>query len=1680
MAANQPPRRPSWRDKVEAKGTATPKGGRAWQSQKPKATAVKTGWSRRTRLLMAATVFVGLTGALIWVATLLRPPRPACLVLLGASYDDNLALPHNLQGWQSLDDLAQLTKRPESNSWLSWLGSGAIRLQHLNNQMTAGASWDKGWDDFKEHAVIVFVSLHGSADGKGPFLFLDDRSGSKKLYLDQLLEHLESGKLRDKNKLLILDATQVQANWQRGQLYNDFVRQLKDLHARDDGGRGNLFILCASDVGQRSWVAESWQQTAFAHFVIEGLKGAADKNGDARVTVNELSHYVHDQVKQWVHDNRDAVQEPLLLGDEKSADGVELVKIEKPYEEPAREELQAKPADLDGLEVQWKHCEELGAGVPSPVVYTPHLWRQYLDTLLRYEQLVRAGDPTNKAASLKEGLAVLETEITKARHLPLVSAGNSLPLAAAYGQAPNWSESELHELHADDLWKNPAGKDQSETWKKVKDWADRRPADEKRLLRVHLMGQMLAELNERPVAKADLTKAHDALTLLGDDGRLRPVEAHYLVMLWRDLPSPEPAPEIVRLALQTRLLAERAALGLVMPGDPGFQPLLGKQGASDLQGGRYPYSEAIFPWIRKQVDAGDQERWQGENLLFASGADYWRQAGAHFSSAKALYEKALADASLLQAALQIRDTVFANMPYYTEWLVSQQVIGETDARRSEVLLKTIEQLWQEAHALAGDLEKPNPNGQAAVFPPDKRSLADRTAEMVKLYQEIQEDFDRHCQELDRDARLQRAWQKTEEALIVPFIRAAQRLVLIRNSRDISARLSLTQTTKETTANSRDELAKEALEAGRLQGRAAVAILGELPPTEIDPKKLLELNSSAGSMQLAVSLVEAGDRIKSQNDRLLLETTKSQTAAHDSVNLEGAAVQIALADRYARSLDGAAAATIKGDPYGPGDAHHRLNLHHLLVWQINRTVDDHWFSELRSPEAQPYYLAAAKLFAQDATEMARVQDDTVDKQRLVALEKLKSERIQRNELRVRLQGKAPVFMTSDRKNVAWEVKADPGLPPGEPVFWLDVQKQVKAFPEGAGRERKPKSNGREGVLEYSLETRLPRLQIEKAGSQKPLEGIAALQGRFRGQILDNAADVKIQIIPDTVVTRYPESNTAGVVFRSTPDDLQSNLVVIVDASGSMNLESKFTNATEALSQVLPRLPKGTRVNIWVFGEKKQPIHRLRSEPVICDPKEPQRLNNLIDELKDVHPYGRSPIADVMAEAMKEDLLGKTGIKSLLVLTDGEDNDSREQDDIPRFLRREFGGKDVFVNMVFFGLEPNEKDSPETKKTKKEERETAEKQFGKIHEILEGRGRARFEKDSKDLAARLAEILIPKVRLLQNGKPLGGDNNPGIAVDMAQSVDALKFHRLKPANYEASLYNTFNKDIDLSAGERLLVFLRKGVGNQIFYERGLFAREEKNLLKPHKDEGDWLTAVLANKYYPTDGSLRMLLTLEDKANCRPEKREFLKQSRPGFRWIEVKPRGRSEQPRLRWANEEGYPAPAFRIYSSDWPVFEANKPVPAELEAWWIRSMQPNDHGTLEHNSDKTREKVRVDDQSIVVESSFVPENEVSVAPGVPEVKKPCLVLRITHDPKKPVWARLGGHAGGEQHKYFREPGEYIAVFWGVDEAKTKKFTVYFTSLENFKLEANHVRFGDLPAPSQNELEPDRDDVEKNEN
>src|SRR5262249_58221638 len=92
-----------------------------------------------------------------------------------------------------------------------------------------------------------------------------------------------------------------------------------------------------------------------------------------------------------------------------------------------------------------------------PAADAPHLWREYLDRLLRYEQLLRAGDETSAAAMKAEAERLRKKVVDAGRlHLDSVAKPESLqatltmPAALGYGLEPRESERLRQDL--DKLW----------------------------------------------------------------------------------------------------------------------------------------------------------------------------------------------------------------------------------------------------------------------------------------------------------------------------------------------------------------------------------------------------------------------------------------------------------------------------------------------------------------------------------------------------------------------------------------------------------------------------------------------------------------------------------------------------------------------------------------------------------------------------------------------------------------------------------------------------------------------------------------------------------------------------------------------------------------------------------------------------------------------------------------------------------------------------------------------------------------------------------------------------------------------------------------------------------------------------------------------------------------------------
>ena len=201
--------------------------------------------------------------------------------------------------------------------------------------------------DLREPTVIVFLALHGGSDGEGAYLLADDDEANRLPIADVLGAMAKLP--REKQKLLILDATQVTDDWSLGMLHNDFARGLKgklDEIQKGDARIENLWVLAASDEDQRSWIDVDGGRSVFSRAVVEGLRGEADADGDGRINLRELYEHVGPEVKAWVSANRGDVQTPILLpaADDKALDLAAAVELSYYKDRPTpRSARRARP-----------------------------------------------------------------------------------------------------------------------------------------------------------------------------------------------------------------------------------------------------------------------------------------------------------------------------------------------------------------------------------------------------------------------------------------------------------------------------------------------------------------------------------------------------------------------------------------------------------------------------------------------------------------------------------------------------------------------------------------------------------------------------------------------------------------------------------------------------------------------------------------------------------------------------------------------------------------------------------------------------------------------------------------------------------------------------------------------------------------------------------------------------------------------------------------------------------------------------------------------------------------------------------------------------------------------------------------------------------------------------------------
>ncbi len=168
----------------------------------------------------------------------------------------------------------------------------------------------------REGPVIVHVCCQALARGGEVYLLPEDADPDDESTWLKLTTVLDSvGQCPAKHKLLLLDIAHPLADSRLGLLCDDVadgVRQALDKAPR-------FWVLTSCGPGQTALQCQALGQSVFAHFVDQGLAGAADGWGptgeaDKRLMVKELAAYVRYQTEAWAKQNHGVKQTPWLAG----------------------------------------------------------------------------------------------------------------------------------------------------------------------------------------------------------------------------------------------------------------------------------------------------------------------------------------------------------------------------------------------------------------------------------------------------------------------------------------------------------------------------------------------------------------------------------------------------------------------------------------------------------------------------------------------------------------------------------------------------------------------------------------------------------------------------------------------------------------------------------------------------------------------------------------------------------------------------------------------------------------------------------------------------------------------------------------------------------------------------------------------------------------------------------------------------------------------------------------------------------------------------------------------------------------------------------------------------------------------------------------------------------------------
>ncbi len=1271
----------SWRGAARSAKTAL----HEWQNVPSVGQRIRP--KRMVAIRAGAAILLALGLLSVWTYLLLKSPAKTPLIVI-APRDYEWPLPPNawaaesIQGMQELDTIHLIDI---SNDWEN--RPKRRSLDALANALSALGEAGRR----KSESVIVYVKMYGAVNEKGESCLLPPgvpvHDSSKWMTVKELIDRIVKSS-EDVDRLLVLDYCQDRVNWNMGMLDNTFAEGLENSHPEPSKSpaTSKLVVLNSTSPWQKSWASTG--SSVFGHYFQLGLAGNADGWADGsgrgprnrQVSTGELATYLKQHVNAWtVHhcgDRQEPMSVPGVSSKEQDFD-VALAMSKRALEQqfPAlqRPSLVGGPASVPQQEMDalWNRLEKLrdAPDQPPPYRFDPVAWRDLEHQMLWLEELATSGGAyADRAERVRSDLEHSLNRIENQKQVAQRQAG-IYPWWQVFAEyVPQPREAFGHTLPmaeyfgAIDVAK--AGKNR----------------------------EVLLTFAESPSPSG----LDEALNTLPDTPSL--AEVHFLRLLARySHPDLWQQPEVLRRALAVRTTAERIA--------------------APTEASRF--DERVHFLTEKLVGEADRWRRTAEDRLFAASRDEdfelvrsdWDEAQKHYDSAETL-------TSTVSAALDLRDRVWAEVPYWAQWLTRAPLTASAhDAEPAKQEHQPRELAGAEpavdAHAVIDDgvnhrllplirenlaldkllMSRPHEGGDV-----DLPAIAQQARKVEGFFEGLRQELHAECERLKNlpvESTIVAAadWRSLGDVLRIPFLKTEIRTSLRDQFAEIGGKLSKSFELQETKTRSkpgldaepmapRDGYAKRMFE--RWQEHPALLILG------VAKRAGVEAGDARDDMRMR--LARMGADMRSHLAKLREQAGSEPTAERDLR---------------------AAAPFWFDKPKAKQDAvvlRRQDDLRHLLLWQCRRALDDFWGPASESKDASNYffnsavsgYLAAIRAMPGDP-----LRDATAE---LAEIEKVRVERIELAQDGLHVAVNDPLFI---------EELNTPGLKPTVRV----EQRDQAAFPAGLAALF---------LREPVTRNRLPRrgqmvplsLKEKVLAAWQPVDDALFRQvgrGDERGEISWQAVamfraheftrPLVLRPLGGFTVDHQPVDHPTAKLTLSAPAIRKPlSVVFVLDCSQSMNepvsveeargsaVATRHDVAKAALGKMLELLADSeqARVGVRLFGHRvgwrpnEPPDEVLRQLDYDSKRPIPEGLLPSVDVervlpvgrfdrhvldlevagvLEAVRPWGESPLYLAIIRAI-EDLVfeePKTQ-KAVIVISDGRNNqfnppDPKRASDVP---------------------------------------------------------------------------------------------------------------------------------------------------------------------------------------------------------------------------------------------------------------------------------------------------------------------------------------------------------------------------------------------------------------------------------